>query len=287
MKKPIFFALIALLLASLACTVNIDVPRTQTTETQTVKVNEPVPEGAEPAQISINMGAGTLNIAGSGEALIQGTIKYNVKDWKPAISTEGRKVTLQQGNTKGISGFPSGDVVNTWTFQLTNALPLALEINAGAYQGELDLTGLRLKSLVINDGASKSSVVFKEANPVKMDKFAYKTGASQVKLEGLALANFSEMSFESGAGDYTLDFTGGKLAQETAVQIKTGVSNVTIRIPKAMNVKVHNLGAVSNVDTQGTWTVESSTYTASGEGPLLTINVGMGVGNLELVRVEE
>ena len=287
MKTPIFFALIALLLASLACTINIGVPRTQTTETQTFTVNEPAPEGTGPAEVSINMGAGTLNIAGSGEGLIQGTIKYNVKDWKPSITTAGRKVTLQQGSTKGISGFPSSDVVNDWVLQLTDQLPLALTINAGAYQGELDLSGLRLQSLAINDGASKSSVVFKEVNPEKMETFTYKTGASQVKLEGLALANFSEMSFESGAGDYTLDFTGGKLSQAADVQIKTGVSNVTIRVPAAMNVKVHNLGAVSNVDTQGTWTVESSTYTASGAGPQLTINIGMGVGNLELIRVEE
>ena len=36
-----------------------------------------------------------------------------------------------------------------------------------------------------------------------MALFRYETGASKVKLTGLANANFGTMDFNSGAGDYT------------------------------------------------------------------------------------
>ena len=41
-----------------------------------------------------------------------------------------------------------------------------------------------------------------------MSILRYETGASTVKLNGLANANFGTLIFSGGAGDYTLDFSG-------------------------------------------------------------------------------
>ena len=59
---------------------------------------------------------------------------------------------------------------------------------------------------------------------------------------------------------------------------------MTIIVPDGTNVKVINLGAISNIDPQGTWTVNGSTYSMSGSGYTLTLHVNMSLGNLKLVH---
>jgi hypothetical protein len=117
-----------------------------------------------------------------------------------------------------------------------------------------------------------------------METLAYKSGASTVKLVGLANANFTTLTFDGGAGDYTLDFSGsGGLQQDATVKITSGVSNVRIVVPAGMTASVDVEGAISNVSTEGTWTVNDKHYEVTGSGPTLTITVQMGVGNLTLV----
>ena len=83
-----------------------------------------------------------------------------------------------------------------------------LTIAAGAYEGNLELGGLALKSLTVKDGASHVDLSFPEPNQTEMSILRYETGASDVKLTGLANANFSTLTFSGGAGNYTLDFSG-------------------------------------------------------------------------------
>ena len=284
MKRPLIAVLIVMMLATLACSINLNIPRIQTGTTQTMSVNEAVTNGKDLTKVTLSMGAGTLSLAGSANGLVEGTIKYNVTDWKPTIDHSAKSaVSISQTGANSFEGIPTSNIINDWQLNLNSSVPLDLAVNAGAYTGNLDLTGLHLRNLAIKDGASKTRVIFNSPNPEKMDTFTYATGASQVELRGLANANFASMTFESGAGDYTLDFTG-KLAQDTSVDIKSGVSNMTINIPLGMNAKIISLGAIANITTEGTWTVDGSTYTVSGEGYNLTIHVSMSVGNLKLVH---
>jgi hypothetical protein len=282
MNRKLIPAVMVLMLATLACSININVPKVdgKMISTQTFEVSVPAPSGDALTTVTIEMGAGTLNLAPGASGLLEGTVKYNVDSWKPTLLAQDGDVSLKQGAKSGIN-LPS-DVVNDWTLKLSDSAPMDLNVNAGAYQGSLDLGGLRLQNLHITDGASQASVTFDKLNPEIMHTLSYKTGASQVKLTGLANANFESMTFDSGAGDYTLDFSG-KLQRNANVSIKSGVSSVTIIIPSGMSAQIHNTGAVSGIDTQGTWTTNGNDYSTSGSGPTVTIDVSMGVGALKLI----
>lgn len=286
MKHPFLITLTALTLASLACglpSINLpDVPRLTTIPTETLTVNEAAPDVAV-ADVTLSMGAGTLELTGGGDGLVSGEIRYNVAEWKPTITSADGAVTIEQN--AGDNGFaipPSGsEIVNEWALKLGD-VPMDLTINAGAYKGTLDLSGVPLQNLSISDGASSASVTFDSLNPEEMDKLRYDSGASSVTLSGLANANAHDIIFKGGAGDYTLDFTGGELQRDTAVDITAGVSSVKLIVPEGMNVTVKVNGAISDVNTHGTWTASGSTYTTSGSGFTLTVNVDMGVGSLTL-----
>jgi hypothetical protein len=100
-------------------------------------------------------------------------------------------------------------------------------------------------------------------------------------LKNLANANAASIVFESGVGNYTLDF-GGSLQRDSSVSVRSGVSNVTLIIPAGLSATVRISGGLSNVQFPSGWTQSGQTYTQSGSGPLLTIVIDMGAGNLQI-----
>lgn len=281
MKPFTWIVLIVCLLAALACNVNVDVPTPKTGETQTLTLNEAVPSGGEPTFLTIEMGAGDLYINPTASGLLSGSIDYNVSEWKPTITRSGNDVRVSQGST-GMTTMPGVGVVNDWKLELGQS-PMRLMVKAGAYKGVLNLGGVPLTELEINDGASDARVTFDVLNPRTMERLTYKTGASKVELIGLANANFEELIFNGGAGTYTLDFSG-QMQRDGLVKISAGISEVKVIIPTGLQAEVKITGGVNNISTEGTWTVTDNVYYSEGSGPLLTIRVEMGVGSLKLIR---
>lgn len=275
-------AVMALIAMSCGISFNLPVDRIVTGETQTETINIPAPS-TEDVELELEFGAGEFDLTGgAANALVSGTATYNVEDFKPEIETVGDRIILKSGDLK-IEGFPNLDdsVENHWDLQLGDT-PMALKVSAGAFQGDFDLGGVPLLGLEVSDGAAEVRLDFSDANPVEMDTFRYSTGASSVRMTGLANANFENMIFRSGLGDYHLDFSGD-LQRDADVSIESGVSQVTIVMPEGVNARVVVTGALNNVETSGGWDRSGSEYVhGSGSGPVITITVEMGAGNLQL-----
>jgi len=281
MKKQVIAAVFVLMLASFACSVqNIEM---KTIDTQVVMIAEPLPTDLAGTELVFNMTGGKFNLSPGADGLVNGSITYNVERWEPEFTRSTYYYEIKQKNPYSITGIPTGDIENHWDFGLSTVLPLDLTIEGGASENTFDFSGLQLTNLNITQGASETEVRFDTPNPVLMKEFSFKTGASSAKLYGLGNANFISMNFSCGAGDYTLDFSGA-LSMESTVDIKAGVSNLTIIIPADMNAAIVNHGMASNINTQGTWLVTDETYTTMVEGPKLTINLDMAVGNINLIH---
>jgi hypothetical protein len=107
----------------------------------------------------------------------------------------------------------------------------------------------------------------------------YTTGASDVKLTGLANANFSTMTFSGGAGNFTLDFSGD-LQRDAVVTVDSGFGNVSLIVPQDVNAKVTVDSAAVNINHGSGWMKNGKDYTQEGKGPTLTFIVKMAAGNL-------
>ena len=273
----------------MACSISINLPvnEIKTGKTQKEEINIPIP-GESPVDVTLEFGAGELILApGASSALIEGQVEYNIEDLKPEIITDGGTVKLSTGDLE-ITGFPKfqvDDFVNKWDLKLHDT-PMDLHIKSGAYQGDIELGGLTINSLEINDGAADVRLKFSEANKTEMRSFRYSTGASNVKITGLANANFGLMNFRSGAGNYTLDFSGN-LRRDTNVVIESGISQVTIVVPKGTSAIVTFRGGLMDVDFDQEWENHGDTYILTGEGPMLNIEVEMGAGSLRLYTLRK
>lgn len=273
----VLLAVVTLVTAALAlagCTV-------KTGPTEEFTVNEPL-GGAAVTDLRIKMGAGKLVLASGASGLIEGVVRYNIAEWKPSVERGDARLEITQGSADK-PGPIGGDVVNEWELKLGRA-PLRLSIEAGAYSGDLELGGLLLSSLSIKDGAAKNQVRFSTPNPGLMEEFAYKTGASDVEISGLANANCRRMTFEGGAGSFTLDF-GGELRSDSVVDIKAAAGSVRVEVPSRTTATVNVSGELNDVSIEGTWTVQGKTYSLGGGGRTLTINVDLTAGSLKLVAL--
>ena len=283
MKKQLIITVLVLLLASIACSLqNIQM---KTIETRVVNVSEALPDNANETELTFKMTGGEFALLPGAEGLVNGNITYNVEQWEPEFTRRQNFYEIKQVNPFSFSGIPTGDVENTWNLFLTNALPLKINIEGGASENEFDFTGLQLTNLKIVQGASDTTIRFDAPNPLVMEDFAFTTGASSAKIFGLGNANFKTMTMSGGAGDYTLDFSGS-LSQDATVNIKAGISNITIIIPANMKAVINNQGTVTNINTQGTWLLTDNTYTTLKEGFTLTINLDLSVGSVTLIHEE-
>lgn len=277
------FTFIAILaLASLACGFNVDLPNAPEPGPEVIdKISVNYPD-AEEVNLQLSFGAGDLTLAPGADKLVDGTATYNYEDFKPEVIEEEGNIEVKMGDVN-FPGIPSfDDLKNEWDFKLGTE-PMALSVDSGAYDGTFEFGGLALTSLSIDDGAANVELAFSEPNQAEMTSFTYNTGASDVSMTGLANANFSIFDFSSGAGDYTLDFSG-ELKRDASVKIETGLSNVIIIVPEGVHAVVTVEGGLSNVSAGSGWSRSGSFYEQEGEGPTLTFVIEMGAGNLTLTK---
>jgi hypothetical protein len=284
MYRKMIPIILILSLVLAACSFHIDLPVTQKVGPTVIdEINVPLPaDSTQTVDLTLKFGAGTLKLHPGASTLVSGTATYNVSDFKPTVTVNASTVSIVQGNWK-LTGIPDfSNLKNEWDLALGTA-PMNLTIDGGAYQAEYELGGLALANLALSDGAADTKLNFASPNLAEMSLLSYSTGASNVSLTGLGNANFASLEFDSGAGNYTLDFSG-TFQRNGSVHIGTGVSNLTLVIPSGLPVQLTVDGGLSNVTHDSSWIRNGNVYSQAGTGPQLTIVVEIGAGNLTITR---
>jgi hypothetical protein len=273
-------AILVLALASMACGFSIDLPKRPAAGPEveeSITVADPI---SDETRLTISFGAGKLTLSPGAANLVDGTAIYNVEDLKPKVQNSGGNIEIRQGDFKSLPFFQ--DMKNEWDLKLSDK-PLDLTVEAGAYEGNLELGGLALKTLTVKDGASHVDLSFTEPNQTEMSVLRYETGASDVKLTGLANANFSTLTFSGGAGNFTLDFSG-ELRRDGVVTVESGLGNLSLIIPEDVDTVVTVESTAVNINHSSGWSQNGQKYTQNGSGPTLTILVKMAAGNLVITH---
>ena len=280
MKTKIVSAFLVLAFASMACGFNIELPKVPTPGPEvTDEITVPTPK-TDDASLTLSFGAGEMILSPGASQLVDGTATYNYAAFKPNVNIDGGNVQIKLSD---ISSIPSFDnIKNVWDLKLGDT-PMDLKIESGAYTGTFEFGGLSLNNLTIKDGAAQVELAFSEPNLTEMSIFHYETGASDVKMSGLANANFSMMDFSSGAGDYTLDFSG-ELQRDASVKVSSGLSNIIIVVPEGVNAVVTVDSGASNINAGSNWSQSGGVYKQKGEGPTLTFVIEIGAGNVTLTK---
>jgi len=241
-------------------------------------------------KMTIKFGAGKLNLISGQEDVFEGNFQYDKSILKPNIRYEilGETgiLTLSQSIKKDLSlSFP---YKNVWNLKLPSGVPLQLSVYTATYSGDIDLTNLQIENFYLNSGASQTNIVFNQPNLVELKNINIKTGASTIKMLGLANANFNEMKFTGGAGSYTFDFSEN-LIKKSKVNIDAGAAKIILKIPSAIGTKIiiKRFPAVK-LDIRGFIKINDQTYISPEYGKSdaeLDIEIKGGLVDVEVISL--
>lgn len=114
------------------------------------------PDSTERVRVNLHMGAGDLRVTDGSQKLLRADFSYNVPSWKPEVqyktSGEIGNLTIKQ---PGSGQTYIGDTKYRWDLQLSNKVPMELEVHFGAGQARLDLGSLQLRGVEVNMGVGQ------------------------------------------------------------------------------------------------------------------------------------
>lgn len=183
-------------------------------------------DNADALNVDIDFGVGNLYIQGGAPEWVSGEFSYNHKRLEPKVTYKTRKdvgfVKIKQGSGT-IFGFNKRNVDNEWDLQLTNEIPIDLNVDMGVSKSTLNLEGLQLNSLSIDSGVSDSTI----------------------DLSGEWSKGF-RADFDLGVGDVTII-----LPKQTGVRVNVskGIGRVDLKDFTKQNDGVYVNDAYSGADT--------------------------------------
>jgi hypothetical protein len=120
---------------------------------------------------------------------------------------------------------------------LSPRVDLALDLNLGAAEARVELGGLRVSSLDLKTGASKTVISFSRPNATRCRRATFGAGAAEISVLGLGNSRCDEIEFEGGVGSVTLDF-GGTWSSSARVVVNMAVGELTLRLPRQVGVRI-------------------------------------------------
>jgi hypothetical protein len=255
--------------------------------------NRVIPLGeVDSLKVTIKFGAGKLDLISGQKDVFEGNFQYDKSILKPDIRYEilGKTgiLSLSQSIKKDLDlPFP---YKNIWNLKLPSGIPLQLYINTATYSGDIDLTNLQIENFYINSGASQTNIIFNQPNLIDLKNINIKTGASTIKMFGLANANFNKMNFAGGAGSYTFDFSGS-LTKKSKVNINAGAAKIILKIPSTIGTKIiiERFPAVK-LDIRGFIKINDQTYISPEYGKStaeLDIEIKGGLIDVDVVSLTD
>jgi len=250
--------------------------------THTENINVAAPDSSNTPNLSLEVVGGQFFLApGAEKGLVEGTATYNVAQLKPKIDANGSNIRIYPEEDIGLSALTTEGLENIWGLKL-GSIPMELTIDVVGANTEIELGALSVADLTVTHGGGNFQLSFSEPNQIEMKNLKFQGGASSATLTGLANARAENISFEAGAGDFTLDFSG-ELQNDIDVSVKGGLGAVTIIVPENVAAQVSASGGLSNVDVGGAWQKSGDNeYVLSGEGHEITIKADIGFGALKL-----
>ena len=206
-------------------------------------------ENIESLEFNAKFGIGEINLESGEEDIFEGIFQYEDGILlKPTVqynvSNSTGILTLSQSFNREISSIFS--LKNIWDIRLPKNIPMTISINTATCNGKINLTGMQVQKFSLFSGASNTDIFFNQMNKVRLSKISIRTGASKLSLYGLANANFNEMSFNGGAGQYIFDFSG-ILQNKSEAKINVGAAKVVLKIPynQGTRIKLPRISPIS------------------------------------------
>ncbi|HEU4827620.1 MAG TPA: LiaF domain-containing protein [Gemmatimonadales bacterium] len=236
----------------------------------------------------LDFGAGSLRLApGPVTHLYSLQLTYDVERFRPISRFDPVAGTVHLGlESTGRSGLRVSSrehLEQTAEVRLSPAVALDLDVALGAVDANIELGGLRLASLRVGTGASRSAIRFSTPNLAPCAVAVIEAGAAEVALTGLGNSRCDRITFSGGVGTALLDLSG-VWTSDADLDVSMTMGELTLRLPRNVGVKVEMAKFLSSFASAG-WTREGNTYLSPGYATAerrVNISLSTTIGNVNV-----
>lgn len=146
--------------------------------------------------------------------------------------------------------------------QLSESVPLDLELELGATHARVDVGGLSLNSLRIETGAADAVLDFSAPNKSRLRSLDIDLGAAGFVITNLGNANVSNIRVQGGVGSVDLDF-GGAIKQDVNVDANVALGKLALHVPADVGVRVEVQRVLASFDHPGLYKRGNAYYSSN------------------------
>jgi len=241
-----------------------------------------------PVNVLVRYGAGefTVRPIENANLLYRVDLEYDsekfapVEEYRPGRLTLGTETRRDRHRLRG--DIEGGEML----LELSDRVPLDLEMEFGAVRAEIDLGGLRIHDLAVTTGASESRLRVSSPNPERARRASFKVGAASFVARELGNLNVDEFEIEAGVGDVQLDFTG-EWTESAEAHVKMGLGSLELRLPRGLGVRLEKSTFLASLDSQGLVKRGDAYYSLDYDEAdvRLTIEIDAAFGSIDVVWV--
>lgn len=252
------------------------------------KIEVDYPQGDSTRLEIMVSAAGKIEVGPGAGKFVEGTIEYDIPEWRPWITTTGGTVRIEQRQEP--LTYIHTNPFNRWNLKVGDAKPFDLDVRAGVGRATWNLGGLPITTILLETGAGVNRVSFKKRNPSVMRNLEVQAGAGELSIEGLLDANMEQMKVRGAVGSIDLNFSGEKLQRDAHVNVSSGVGAVTVAIREGVPARA-SIRGLSGVRAWGSFYRSGGGFGDSeyrteayntASGPKIELTLDLGVGGVTL-----
>lgn len=248
--------------------------------------------GEEELRVDLGYGAGTLTLRrGAPRVLYRVAFRYNDETTAPVAEYRRERLRLavsgREDGRRARMHFGDRSSENSLHLELAPDVPLELDLDFGAGQADIDLTGLAVRRLQLNTGASEATLRIDEANRERMESASFNVGVADFRIYGVGNLNAEEVVVKAGLGSVSLDLDG-EWPDDARMTLEMGLGALRIQAPESLGVRLRNRNTfLASVKIDGLtergdgW--RSSNWDSAPRK--VEIDISAALGSIEVVRV--
>ena len=233
--------------AGLAGPANLDAQRWKTLTAARQVTNE------ENLRVKVQYGAGVLTVRRGDDGELYNALFHFDENWAiPRTEYAGGRLEVGlSASETGNSDFSDWPDEASLELELAPGVPMDLDLDFGAGRAELDLTGLAVRKLVVNTGASESVIRVDEVNRERMESARINVGAADLRVLGVGNMNAERVTVKSGLGSVVLRLDG-EWPDDGYLVVEMGLGALELQVPRSLGVRLRRLGSLlASIETDG------------------------------------
>ena len=171
------------------------------------RLGQPVPAGADRAELRVSMGGGQLRVQPEAPGLYVADLRGPGRPSTQVTTARDLAVLdLRSPSQRGVLARNRG---NDWRIQLNTSLDWQVDVSAGAVTADLDLRDLDLRAVTVQSGVSRLAVrlgapaaevpIVLQLSTGLVDLYLPRSATVEVRVDGLSFDNFRDQGLTRDA----------------------------------------------------------------------------------------